>query len=143
MRIHISAVIPDIGELAWPVEFIVGKFHKKHVFIGGKAAPLKEASIALHQWTQKVKWNYCASSGLITSDNPWRFLHSKRPVMDCFIEVPEALSAHLHHVSGEMFRAFSAQRKRLIRWGLPQAARHHQTGLRALAVLGLGSYPDG
>ncbi len=30
-----SAVIPDIGELAWPVEFIVGKFHKKHVFGDG------------------------------------------------------------------------------------------------------------
>ena len=79
-------------ELPWFVQFILGVFNKKHVFLPRVPPPVSCISKSLALWTNKVRWKY----HMHDRENPYSFLRTRgntRPCeqeMDCFSERFEA-----------------------------------------------------
>jgi hypothetical protein len=65
---------PAPGELSWPVEFVLSKFHSKHIFADAKLAPLSAASIQIVSFTNKLAW---ISELQGVEENSWRSIRTR------------------------------------------------------------------
>eukprot|EP00959_Pyramimonas_sp_CCMP1952_P392614 8226759-Pyramimonas_sp.AAC.1 len=72
-----EAVQPPPGMIAWPIEFLLAKHHRKHVFRRRCAPKMSDISIALNSWYNKQMWRYTASQQDDREDNPWRRFRPK------------------------------------------------------------------
>ena len=54
---------PSPGEVAWPLEFMIGMFNRKHVLPKEKLPSLSEIGRATTDWMNRVRWKYAFENG--------------------------------------------------------------------------------
>lgn len=125
-----SAFVARAGEVAWPVEYLLAKHHRKHVFVPRKPPHLSEVGRALRNWEAKVRWRYYFWR--YPSENPWRFFISKgRDTTWCSTPIPNFLQAYIDECKSKVFSSCRAARSRFF------CCRHKLSNLNGVCRLGL------
>ena len=68
-----EAVQPTPGEVIWPVEFLL-KYHRKHVFPDSRLPPLRDISMSVATWENKLRWRLHHHN---SQDHRWGHLRCK------------------------------------------------------------------
>ena len=125
-----SAFTPTAGQVAWPVEYLLPKHHRKHIFVPRKPPSLAEVSLALKNWEAKVRWKY--HFWKFPSENPWRSLLSKgRDTVWCDTSIPLYLEEDIRECRERVFSSCKAARSRFF------SSRHKLSNLNGVCRLGL------
>ena len=90
-----SALTPGPGVLAWPVEFLLAKHHRKFIFVPRRPPPLSDIGKALRNWDAKVRWNF------IHTDEPrndphWKLRAKRKVTPSCDAVLPSTIESYLN-----------------------------------------------
>ena len=103
-----SARRPGHHELSWPIIFLLGSYHRKHLFLRRTPPPLSSVSRSLSRWEQKARWrlyfNAMPSPLGEPSVSKWQFLKLKsRNTPCCLAKTNDSVNLFFQQVRDGVF----------------------------------------
>jgi len=78
-HVNKEAIIPPPRTVAWPVEFLLARHNRKHIFIPRQLPTLHEIGVSINDWANRVRWAcYFDSIGEQCEANEWRWVAEKK-----------------------------------------------------------------
>ena len=125
-----SAYTPNAGEIAWPVEYLFSRHHRKHVFVPRKPPSLSEVGRALMNWDAKIRWKFHFWQS--PDSNPWKELFSKgQNTAWCNTPIPAYLEDYIAECKKQVFDSCKQARSCFFH------ARHKLSNLNGVCRLAL------
>jgi hypothetical protein len=96
------------GDVIWPVEFLLTKFNRRHVFLSRKAPRLRTVGQSLQAWGHRLRWRFAFQNGLVTSSDDsdlWKLSSRRSTTSPCFIPLPQLVEAFFCDARDSLFEA--------------------------------------
>lgn len=85
-----SACVFRPGGVPWPVEYILGHHHPKHVLQSKRRVSLQTLGQALFDWEHRLRWKFALAN---KRPNPWQFLRGRSDaITPCDFVLPRSFS---------------------------------------------------
>ena len=102
-----SVVRPVPGVISWPVEFLLTKFNRKHVFADRTMCSLELVSLEVRNFINRISWRAALRS---SPESRWRHLRTKPSSTPCCPIDSELLSNRLRNLAEDLFQEIRRSR---------------------------------
>ena len=124
-----SAFVFPPGTVPWPVEYILGHHHPKHVLQSKRRVSLPKLGRALYEWEHRLRWKLVLAQ---SPENPWFFLRGRSDTISpCDHVLPRSFEEFCTETRNEIYREILKTRGRTKRF------KSHMSNVYGVIQLGL------
>ena len=69
--------------LPWPVVWLLGAHHRKHIFISGQLPPLGAVRLSVDNFVEELKWQYLFKMGILEASDDVQWVGRRKLAPPC------------------------------------------------------------